>query len=73
MKTVIYYEEIIKEGGWHLKKEKKGLKVSTKIEQSTVGVLVEAELDVGIENFFSVLTQIDLMKKWMPFMESSKL
>ena len=38
-----------------------------------MGVLVEAFLDAPIENFLATITEIDLMKKWMPFMESSSL
>ena len=41
-------------------------------EDDSVGVLVESELNVPIEIFVAVVTQIDLFHKFVPFMEFSK-
>ena len=73
MEDVYKYEKILHQDGWNLQKQKKNLKVSSKIEGNTVGVLVEAYLDVKIQNFLQVLLEFDLMKDFMPFMEYSKL
>ena len=48
MKDVYQQEKILHQEGWKLQKEKKNLKISSKIEGHTVGVLVEAYLDVKI-------------------------
>lgn len=40
MEDVLHYEHIINQDGWKLQKEKTNLKVSTKIEENTVGVLI---------------------------------
>lgn len=48
MEDVYYHEKILHQEGWKLQKEKKNLKISSMIEGHTVGILVEAYLDVKI-------------------------
>lgn len=40
MEDVYYYNKILHQDGWKVQKEKKNLKISSKIEGHTVGVLV---------------------------------
>jgi hypothetical protein len=61
-------KELLAEG-WIEKSNKKGMKISTKRGTDNVGVLVECVLSVPIEIFLTVLTEIDLMKNFIPFME----
>ena len=39
-----------------LEEKKKNIKVSSKVEGNTIGVLVEAFLDAPIENFLATIT-----------------
>ena len=71
-KDVEYFEGKVHQEGWQLQKEKKNVRVSTKYEGESVGVLVEAQLDVEIEKFLCVMIETDLMRKFMPFMTESK-
>ena len=68
MEDVYRQEKILHQEGWKLQKEKKNLKISSKIDGHTVGVLVEAYLDVKIQYFLQILMEFDLMKDFMPFM-----
>ena len=48
MQDVIMYEKILQQEGWKVQKEKKNIKISTKADGNTVGVLVEVHLDVEV-------------------------
>ena len=67
-----FFEEKVYQAGWKLQTKKKNLTVSSKYEGDTVGVLVEAQIDLEIEKFLTVMTEIDLMKEFMPFMAESR-
>lgn len=59
---------------WHFRGETDGVRVSSRMEEDdeSIGVLIESELNVPIEIFVAVVTQIDLFCRFVPFMEFSK-
>ena len=71
MEDVNFYRSKIVQQGWEVQTKKKDLTVSIRTEGKTVGVLVDAILNIEIEKFLSVVIEVDLMKNFMPFMKES--
>lgn len=61
-KDVISYQREILKGGWVQKSNKKGLKISTRREESTVGVLVQAVIDQPFQYLIAALIEMSLYK-----------
>ena len=58
-------------GGWAEKYKKNGVTISTRREEGTVGVLVNSIIDIPFEVMIAVLTEMDLYRLFIPFMEVS--
>ena len=55
MRDVEMYEKILSQEGWKLQKDKPNMKISSKVEGNTVGVLIQVFLDVEVQYFMQVL------------------
>lgn len=70
-----YNYQFFHEPGYVADKEEKGVKMLYKIyeEVKEVAVRVEAELDICLENFMCIVSEIDLFQEYIPFTYDTKL
>lgn len=69
---LLSFEQEIERGGWIFKSESKGMTISSRHEKDTVGILVESVIDVPVEIFLSVVSEMELYKEFVPFISESK-
>lgn len=50
-----------------LKHNEDGIKISTREEENTIGVMVETELHIPFENIASVLNEINFFTDFLPY------
>lgn len=55
-----------------MRSTEKNIKISMRTSDGTIALLLESELDVPIEIFTTVLNEVDLHKKFIPFLVFSK-
>lgn len=64
-----HYYQFFEEPGYIFDKEEKGVQMLYKVyeDSNEVSVRVEAELDISIEVFLCIVSEIDLFEKYIPF------
>ena len=71
-RDVVAYEEEIREG-WVQKEDKNGIRLFTREEKDNrVGAMVETLTEIPFEILISVLTEMSLYQKFLPFNELSR-
>lgn len=69
---VITYASEFNSKEWVLRSKEKDIKIYMRTTNGTIAVLIESELDVPIEIFTTVLNEVDLHKRFIPFVVYSK-
>lgn len=64
-----HYYQFFNEPGYTFDKAEKGVSMYYKIHEDTkeVAVRVEAELDISIEKFLCIVSEVDLFQEFVPF------
>ncbi len=67
-KTMAMFYERFSDAGYTFDKEEKGISLWYKIiGGKDVAIKVEAEIDITIENFLCIASEIDLFEDYIPF------
>ena len=72
--TMTHHYEYFNEPGYEFDKTEKGVSMYYKINDDTkeVAVRVEAELEVPIEHFLCIVSEVDLFQEYVPFAYDTK-
>lgn len=72
--TMINFYKQFDQEGWEVDKQENGTVLEYKLfeQEKQVGVRVTAEVNVPIDHFLAILSEIDLFQKYVPFVYGSK-